>query len=131
MRQTPRAQMLLGDDGKDPRTPFDPVGDERQLLLDFVRWQRETLEAKCAGLSPEQLATRAVEPSTMSLLGLVRHLARVEQGWWRRCVDDTFEDNSGGTWSIRALLLHMIEEYSRHLGHADLLRERIDGRLGE
>jgi uncharacterized damage-inducible protein DinB len=73
--------MLLGDDGKDPRTPFDPVGDERQLLLDFVRWQRETLEAKCAGLSPEQLATRAVEPSTMSLLGLVRHLARVEQGW--------------------------------------------------
>lgn len=154
MRQTPRAQMLLGDDGKDPRTPFDPVGDERQLLLDFVRWQRETLEAKCAGLSPEQLATRAVEPSTMSLLGLVRHLARVEQGWWRQCVDDalatwraecraadaivavralddTFEDNGGGTWSIRALLLHMIEEYSRHLGHADLLRERIDGRLGE
>jgi hypothetical protein len=48
-----------------------------------------------------------------------------------RALDDTFEDNGGGTWSIRALLLHMIEEYSRHLGHADLLRERIDGRLGE
>ncbi len=48
-----------------------------------------------------------------------------------RALDDAFEDNGGGTWSIRALLLHMIEEYSRHLGHADLLRERIDGRLGE
>ncbi|WP_156466340.1 mycothiol transferase [Janibacter sp. Soil728] len=45
-------------------------------------------------------------------------------------LDDTFDDNGGDTWSVRALMLHMIEEYARHLGHADLLRERVDGRLG-
>lgn len=150
--------------------------------MGFVRWQRETLAAKCADLTPEQLASRSVEPSTISLLGLVRHMARVERGWWRQCVDgediptlyrgpgnidgewddavgtqecvddafatwraecaradeiaagraldDTFDDGGAWTWSIRALLLHMIEEYARHLGHADLLRERIDGGLG-
>lgn len=183
MSDTPRAQMLVDDSGRDPRRPPDFVGDERTLLAGFLRWQRETLEAKCAGLTPAQMAARVVEPSTISLLGLVRHMARVEQGWFRQCVegepvaphyrgpgnvdgewddaagtvecveeafarwraecassdeilaaqalDDTFVDNGGGTWSIRALVLHMIEEYARHLGHADLLRERIDGRLGE
>lgn len=179
MSETQRAQMI--DD--DPRTPVDPVGDERHLLGEYLRWQRETLAAKCADLSPEQLATRSVEPSTISLLGLVRHMARVERGWFRQCVegedvatlyrgpgnmdgewddaagtqecvddafatrraeclasdeiiarhalDDTFEDHGGWTWSVRGLVLHMIEEYARHIGHADLLRERIDGRLGE
>lgn len=68
-------------------TPVDPVGDERHLLGEYLRWQRETLAAKCADLSPEQLATRSVEPSTISLLGLVRHMARVERGWFRQCVE--------------------------------------------
>ncbi|WP_430407146.1 DUF664 domain-containing protein [Janibacter sp. G349] len=49
----------------------------------------------------------------------------------RHALDDTFEDHGGWTWSVRGLVLHMIEEYARHIGHADLLRERIDGRLGE
>lgn len=153
------------------------------MLTGFVRRQRETLEAKCSGLTAEQLAERAVEPSTISLLGLVRHMARVEQGWFAECLDgrsvqphfrspgnpdgewddavgtdawveqafatwraecrssdgivaargldDTFRDHGGGEWNVRSLLGHIIEEYARHLGHADLLRERIDGRLGE
>lgn len=49
----------------------------------------------------------------------------------RHGLEDTFEVDGEETWSIRALVVHMIEEYARHLGHADLLRERIDGRLGE
>ncbi|MDN5717256.1 MAG: DinB family protein [Janibacter sp.] len=183
MRRTQRADMLVDDDGQDPRSPQDLAGDERTMLTGFLRRQRETLEAKCAGLTAEQLATRAVEPSTISLLGLVRHMARVEQGWFAECLDgqmiqghfrgpdnvdgewddavgtdecvqeafatwraecrssdgiiaghglaDTFRDNGGWEWNVRSLLGHMIEEYARHLGHADLLRERIDGRLGE
>ena len=46
-------------------------------------------------------------------------------------LDDTFSDHGEGEWNVRSLLGHLIEEYARHLGHADLLRERIDGRLGE
>ncbi|WP_346008313.1 DinB family protein [Janibacter terrae] len=183
MSDTQRAEGLVDASGRDPRSPQDPAGDERTMLTGFLRRQRETLEAKCAGLGPEQLAERAVEPSTISLLGLVRHMARVERGWFRQCVEgedvatlfrgpgnmdgewddavgtrecvdeafaawraecrssdaiiaargleDTFVDHSGWPWNLRSLLGHMIEEYARHLGHADLLRERIDGRLGE
>lgn len=183
MSDTQRAEGLVDESGRDPRSPQDLAGDERTMLTGFLRRQRETLEAKCAGLTPRQLAERAVEPSTMTLLGLVRHMARVERGWFRQCVagddvptlfrgpgnmdgewddavgtqecvdeafdawreecrvsdaiiaarglDETFVDHGGWPWNLRSLLGHMIEEYARHLGHADLLRERIDGRLGE
>jgi uncharacterized damage-inducible protein DinB len=155
-----------------PRT-----GDERSTLLAFLEWQRATLARKCAGLKPDQLRIRSAEPSTMSLLGLVRHMADVERGWFRRTlagedvqyrystdddldgefdnVDSADVDEAFAAWreecaradeiisrraldatghqrtgtevSMRWVLNHMIEEYSRHNGHADLLRERIDG----
>ncbi|HET9172646.1 MAG TPA: DinB family protein [Actinospica sp.] len=179
-----RADMFIEPD-LDPRTDPPAQADERGTLSAFLRWQRETLELKCADLSPEQLARRAVEPSTMSLLGLIRHMADVERGWFRRgmagdkdatpvfstkaepdldfdgavadpeavtqallawrgeiafaerfvadarSLDITFEDKWRGDISLRWVLVHMIEEYARHNGHADLLRERIDGRLGQ
>ena len=158
-----------------PRT-----GDERSTLLAFLEWQRSTLERKCAGLAPDQLRTRSAEPSTLSLLGLVRHMADVERGWFRRTlagedielrystdddVDGEFDNvdtadageafagwheecahaddiisrraldatghrHDGTEVSMRWILNHMIEEYSRHNGHADLLRQRIDGATG-
>jgi hypothetical protein len=82
---------------------------ERATLLSYLRSYRITMEMKCDGLDAAQLARRSVPPSTMSLLGLVRHMADVERNWFRR----------------------VIEEYARHAGHADLLRERIDGRVGQ
>ena len=63
----------------DPET----TGDERATLTGFLDYHRGTLEWKCAGLTPEQLARRAIAPSTLSLLGLVRHLADVERSWFR------------------------------------------------
>ncbi|MEU6857796.1 DinB family protein [Glycomyces sp. NPDC046736] len=170
----------------DPRTMPDGEGSERDMLLGFLRWHRETLRLKCSGLEPAQLAARAVPPSTMSLLGLVRHLAEVEHGWFRRglsgmdvpylycskaepnadfdgaipdpdCVAEgwrTWEDAAefadrliaeapsleavsmpnrykpGHRLTLRWVAFHMIEEYAQHNGHADLLRERIDGRIG-
>ena len=178
-----RADMFVEGD-RDPRVRPPARGDELATLSAFLRWQRETLDLKCADLSAEQLARRAVEPSTMSLLGLVRHMADVEQGWFRRgmagekvrprfsdaqepdgdfdgavadpdvvieawaawreeidfaerfvadaaSLDITFEHRRHGPISLRWVLMHMIEEYARHNGHADLLRERVDGRLGE
>jgi uncharacterized damage-inducible protein DinB len=156
------------------------TGGERELLVAWLDWQRGTLATKCEGLSAEQLRMRAVEPSSMSLLGLVRHMADVERGWFRRClaredargiyftkedpdgdfdnVDDADADADLATWrseveharvvmsgigdldfegkshghqiSARWVLIHMIEEYARHNGHADFLRERIDGATG-
>jgi len=158
--------------------PLD--GDELSTLVGFLEYHRQTLLVKCAGLSDEQLRRRAVPPSTLSLLGLVRHLSEVERGWFQRRVlgddapplywtesnrdgdfddvddadvaaafdefarecarsreilaahslDDTFV-RRGETISIRWLLAHLIEEYARHNGHADLLREVIDGVTGE
>jgi uncharacterized damage-inducible protein DinB len=180
---THRADMFL-DPADDPREDGPRLGDERATLAEFLRCQRLTLELKCAGLDAEQLARRSVEPSTMSLLGLVRHLAEVERGWFRRVLagqdaprlfqteadrDGDFDgavpdravvaqawdawraevafaerlvaetsdlgrvarDSHGGEISVREVLVHMVEEYARHNGHADLLRERIDGRLGQ
>ncbi|MFY1633299.1 DinB family protein [Solwaraspora sp. WMMB335] len=168
----------------DPRTDPALRGDERTVLTGFLAWHRETLELKCSGLDPEQLARRAVTPSTMSLLGLIRHLADVERGWFRRVMAgqdappiyyseldpdgeftgavadaevvaqawtswrdevryaERFVAETGdlsvtgnhrrhGPVSLRWVLTHLIEEYARHNGHADLLRERIDGRVGE
>jgi uncharacterized damage-inducible protein DinB len=168
------------DPDDDPRERVDSGTDERAVLLDYLRRYRLTLEMKCAGLDAGQLARRSVPPSTMSLLGLVRHLAEVERGWFRRdlagqqapplfrsrtdpdgdwtgavpdpaVVDEAWrawrdevafaEELAAGTAdlgtagrsgrSLRDLLVHMIEEYARHCGHADLLRERIDGRVGQ
>ncbi len=158
------------------------IGDERTMLLAMLQAQRETLRLKCAGLDVE-LSARSVAPSTLSLLGIVRHLADVERRWFRRDLaghdvaerfssvaepDGDFDGASAdpelveqarrawaeetaftddfvarapdleitghdawrGTVSLRWILLHMIEEYARHNGHADLLRERIDGAIG-
>ena len=181
-------------DGKpsddDPREHKARLGDERVTLVESLRCQRLTLEMKCAGLDAEAMARRSVEPSTMSLLGLVRHLAESEratfremmagqdvlrlfcsaddrdgdfdgavsdprvvaEAWdaWRAEVDfatrlvaaapslditgdDPFNQHGsgGGAMSLREVMVGMIEEYARHMGHVDLLRERIDGRLGQ
>ncbi|MGC1213151.1 MAG: DinB family protein [Micromonospora sp.] len=181
-RQFGWSDMFVSPD-EDPRSSggFD---DERSMLIGYLRDYRLTLEMKCSGLGPEELARRSVPPSTMSLLGLVRHMADVEQNWFRRVMAGqdvpriyaTAEDSDadfngavadpeavaeawhtwrsevtfaeqlvagsadlgirgrmrdGGTISLREVLLHMIEEYARHCGHADLLRERIDGRVGQ
>lgn len=193
MVTTRRADMFTAD-GKpsddDPREHRQRLGGERTTLMESLRCQRLTLEMKCAGLDAEQMARRSVEPSTMSLLGIVRHLAEVEraglrklmagqdvprlfcsdtdrdgdfdgavpdhqvvaQAWdaWRAEVDfatrfvaeapslDITGDDplnqhgsGGGPISLREALVGLIEEYARHLGHVDLLRERIDGRLGQ
>ncbi len=183
MTSKPRADVFLDRD-HDPREGGPRLGDEKTTLKEFLRFQRLTLEIKCQGLDAEQLARRSVEPSTMSLLGLVRHMADVERSWFRRrmarldvplrysspddidgdfdgavaddavvadawqawheevafaeqYVDQTTDlgvtgvDGDGEPISLRELLVHMVEEYARHNGHADLLRERIDGRIGQ
>lgn len=172
------------DPDQDPReAEVEPV-DERSTLTEFLRRYRLTLEMKCSGLDAEQMARRSVPPSTMSLLGLVRHMAEVERSWFRRrmagqdaprlyCTDDDRDGDWDGAvpddsvvdeawrmWrsevefaedfvrrspdlsvkglganaedlTLRWVLVHLIEEYARHCGHADLMRERIDGRVGQ
>jgi Protein of unknown function (DUF664) len=76
------ADMFV-DAGSDPRSDPPARGDERATIVGFLRWQRQTLELKCSGLDPAELARRAVDPSTLSLLGVVRHMADVERGWFR------------------------------------------------
>jgi uncharacterized damage-inducible protein DinB len=177
-----RADLFI-DPGDDPREGGPRLGGERATLTEFLRCQRLTLELKCAGLDAEQMARRSVYPSTMSLLGLVRHMAEVERKWFRirfaernepnryqspgdpdgdfngavadqAVVDEAWaawrdemafanafiadhdfdhvgKDSDGEPVSVRELIVHMIEEYARHNGHADLLRERIDGRVGQ
>ncbi|KNE82321.1 MULTISPECIES: DinB family protein [Streptomyces] len=164
----------------DQRTGPPPVDDERATLNGYVQYQRDTLAMKCAGLTAQQLRERAVPPSPISLLGLVRHMADVERGWFRNVVngesvprywpredgtDGAFDVDTadpaeafrvwreacarsravvgaaesldvtgrrrGEDFSLRYILAHMIEEYARHNGHADFLRERIDGAVGE
>jgi uncharacterized damage-inducible protein DinB len=175
---------MWADPEDDPRdTGGDVPADEKANLVDYLRAYRLTLEMKCDGLDAEQMARRSVEPSTMSLLGLVRHLADVERGWFRRrlsgldappiyrtdddrdaawngaVADDAVvadawrnwrdevafseqyvagadmatvvDTESDGPLAVRDIVVHMIEEYARHAGHADLLRERIDGRTGQ
>ena len=161
----------------DPRSEGGPY-DERSVLLRYLRNFRLTLEMKCSGLDAEQLARRSVPPSNMSLLGLVRHLATVEQYWFRIAMagevverlyrsegeeefdgavaDQAVVDEAWARWResvayaddylagtpdldtsgpkgdvLREVLIHMVEEYARHCGHADFLRERIDGRVGQ
>jgi uncharacterized damage-inducible protein DinB len=176
------ADMWLDADS-DPREGGPAPVDERTTLLEYLRTYRLTLSMKCADLDAEQLARRSVPPSTMSLLGLVRHMAEVERHWFRRVMSGedapsryraagpegdwtgavpdpdvvaeaweawgeevayaerfvggmkdlgSFGHNRDGTSiPLRSVLVHMIEEYARHCGHADLLRERIDGRVGQ
>jgi len=157
------------------------TGPERTLLEGWLDWHRQTLLSKVAGLTAEQLKLRSAEPSTLSLLGLVRHMAEVERGWFRAraagqdlgeiyCTDDNpdgdlldvadadaeadyatflqevelarkaaaglsleqeFATSRTPAISVRWAYLHMIEEYARHNGHADLLRERVDGATGD
>jgi uncharacterized damage-inducible protein DinB len=160
----------------------EPVtGAERPMLEGWLDWHRQTLLRKCAGLTPDQLKQAAVEPSNLTLLGLVRHMTEVERSWFRKrvagdatvvpayCTDDNpdgdFDDVAGADaeadfaaftgeielvrkaiadlplehefagrtrqMSLRWVYLHMIEEYARHNGHADFLRERIDGATGD
>jgi hypothetical protein len=172
------------DPADDPRDTGVALVGERDTLLDYLRAYRHTLRMKCDGLDAEQLARRSVPPSTMSLLGLVRHLAEVELSWTVRSMRgetlakpwSTPEDRDGdfhgavadpavvadawATWeracaetdafvaatedlgtlslgpddppvALREVLVHLVEEYARHCGHADLLRECIDGRVGQ
>src|SRR5215216_4377381 len=72
----------------DPREGGTTLGDERATLIEYLRRQRLTLQIKCEGLDAEQLARRSVEPSTLSLMGLVRHMAEVERSWFRRVLAD-------------------------------------------
>ena len=157
------------------------VGDERDLLTAFLDWHRETLELKCSGVPLDRLSEMTVPPSSLSLHGLLRHLAGVERWWFRiqfagedvpllyYSDDDPnqdFEDLEGDAhaalevWreecqrsrdivarassldetgirqatgepvSLRRILIATVAEYARHNGHADLLRERIDGATG-
>ncbi|HEY0937469.1 MAG TPA: DinB family protein [Trebonia sp.] len=193
MATTRRADMFTADgrpSDDDPRENGPRLGDERGALAEALRCARLTLELKCAGLDAGAMARRSVEPSTMSLLGLVRHLAEVERATFRRLMagqdaprlfcsetdrdgdfdgavadprvvaeawaawraeaefatrfvaeapslDITADDplnehgSGGGPMSLREVLISLHEEYARHLGHADLLRERIDGRIGQ
>ena len=98
---------------------------ERDMLRDWLDWHRATLLRKCAGLGASELARRAVPPSKLSLLGLVRHLSDTE----RADLDDTFTFQDR-TMSVRWMWQHLVEEYARHNGHADLIREVIDGSAG-
>jgi hypothetical protein len=154
---------------------------EREMLQSWLDFHRDTLLAKCAGLTADQLVEASAPPSTLTLLGLVRHMTEVERSWFRqrflgqrigdlyhtgadedadfnealpegaeadfaafgaeiricdrvvagRGLDETFGASRGRTLSLRWIYVHLIEEYARHNGHADLLRERIDGATGD
>jgi uncharacterized damage-inducible protein DinB len=157
------------------------TGDERGMLRAFLDYHRATLAMKCDGLGDDDLRRRSMPPSTLSLLGLVRHMAEVERTWFRRVIggedvplvwsaDGDYQvayDASRATraeafaaweaevehsrriereaasldvtghnvrWgrdvSLRLVMLHLIHEYARHNGHADLLREGVDGAVG-
>src|SRR3984893_13991131 len=84
---TAPSEDLFTADGKpsddDPRENGPRLGDERTTLVEALRCQRLTLEMKCSGLDAEAMARRSVETSTMSLLGLVRHLAEGERATFR------------------------------------------------
>ncbi|GGT59093.1 mini-circle uncharacterized 19.1 kDa protein [Streptomyces kurssanovii] len=162
-----------------------PHAGERAMLESWLEFHRATLALKCAGLDDAQVRRASVTPSSMTILGLVQHLAEVERNWfqrvfsghdvpllygeaggfgyalapdrgideamaaWRAEVDRSREliagaslDDAGSLSqenaavlggegvSLRWILVHMIEEYARHNGHADLLRESLDGVTG-
>ena len=170
---------MWADPNDDPRDSVGVSPDgELATLQDYLTHYRMTLRMKSEGLNAEQLARRAVPPSTMSLLGLLRHLAEVERDW-RNWISDGDQlpklygepdaDFDGAVAeqaevdaayaalareqaetdaaltehpdlserlrkdgiAVRELMVHRIEEYARHCGHADLLRECVDGRVGQ
>lgn len=157
------------------------TGDERETLRVFLDYHRATLAMKCEGLGDEDLRRQSMPPSTLSLLGLVRHMAEVERTWFRRVINgedvpfvwsdkrdfqeaydareatraeafaaweaevehsrriereaESLEVTAyfpkwGSDVSLRLVMLHLIHEYARHNGHADFLREAIDGTVG-
>jgi len=174
---------MWAEPGNDPREALQPGRGEKAVLAEYLDRYRMTFELKCEGLTAEQLASRSVPPSTMSLLGLIRHLARVEHSWTRRVLERQTElprlyrspedpdldfnqavadervvaeawetwrreaaharsiyadldlgalvDVDGQEVETRDIVVHLVEEYARHVGHADLLRECIDGRTGQ
>ncbi|MBE8473207.1 DinB family protein [Streptomyces justiciae] len=128
------------------------TGPELPMLESWLEFHRATLALKCAGLDDAQARVASVEPSSLTLLGLVQHLAEVERNWFQRVIGGlelppVFDGDASGyvldpartldeapftgtEVSLRWVFIHMIEEYARHNGHADLLRERIDGVTG-
>ena len=175
---------MWADPDSDPRESVHDGSGEKDVLNSYLEHYRMTFEMKLEGLTAEQVATRSVPPSTMSLLGLLRHLAKVEHAWFRRILSDRRElpklfvtteepgadfdgavaddevvaeawtawrrevdfarewyagcgdlgaavEVDGEPTEVRDIIVHMIEEYARHCGHADLLRECIDGRTGQ
>ena len=171
----------------DTRPRIPTAADERETLLAFLEWLRATLRLKAGDLDAEQL-NRTLAPSTMTLGGMVTHLAWVESWWfvevflgekpgepwasadwdsdsdwewrcaglmepaeiwahWEREVDRAraivadaadldapaarASRRTGEPISLRWIVVHMIEEYARHVGHADLIRESIDGSVGQ
>ncbi|MGA4841312.1 DinB family protein [Streptomyces sp. G45] len=156
-------------------------GGERETLRAFLDYHRATLAMKCAGLGDEELRRRSMPPSTLSLLGLVRHMAEVERTWFRRVFQDHevplvwsdtvdfqaaydasastraeafaaweaevensrrvereaaslelvgYQPRWGTEVSLRMVMVHVLLEYGRHNGHADFLREGVDGTVG-
>lgn len=184
--QTP--SVIIDDEGR-PEPPMS--ADEADTLLGFLDFLRATFEWKTRGLTTEQLRQRLDHPSSMTLAGMMKHLAMVEDHWittvaasepypsiwqelgaadgdwdWESALEDSAdhlrslwsgavqrsrtavgqllaEDRSAAlaathpAWegaaqvSLRWILTHMVEEYARHNGHADLFREAIDGQTGE
>ena len=165
----------------DDRIGPPSFGSERDMLRAFLDYHRATLAMKCAGLGDAELREQSMPPSTLSLLGLVRHMAEVERAWFRRVFDDndapmvwsdkvdfqaaydaseSTRDQAFTAWeaevensrrierdaesldlagyqprwgedvSLRMVLVHVLLEYGRHNGHADLLREGVDGTVG-
>ncbi|MYS87553.1 DinB family protein [Embleya scabrispora] len=162
-----------------PEPPL--IADEREMIRGYLDYHRATLAMKCDDLSDEDLRRQSMPPSTLCLLGLVRHMAEVERNWFRRVINgediplvwsdqgdfQVAYDASTSTraeafaaweaeiehsrrieaaaesldvtghnakWdedvSLRLVMLHLIHEYARHNGHADFLREGIDGTVG-
>jgi uncharacterized damage-inducible protein DinB len=167
----------------DERIDPELSGGERSMLDAWLDYHRGTLALKCDDLSPEQLRSRSIPTTTLTLLGLVRHMAKVERHWFRKILEgedvprlfsteqdrdadfndltshepeEVFEiwrdeiarareicrtrslddlsanvDRRGEKFNLRWIITHMIEEYARHNGHADLIREAIDGVTGD
>jgi uncharacterized damage-inducible protein DinB len=165
----------------DTRVGPPNFGTEREMLRAFLDYHRATLAKKCEGLTDEELRKQSMPPSTLSLLGLVRHMAEVERAWFRRVFEDndapmvwsdkidfqaaydastSTRDEAFAAWetevensrriereaesldlaghqprwdeevSLRMVMVHVLLEYGRHNGHADFLREGIDGIVG-
>lgn len=163
------------------RTPPPAIADERAALAAWLDWHRTALVEKLDGLDDEQLR-RPMVPSGTSLLGLVKHLTEVEQGWFvneyaqlgeeplfeteedpeagfrpepdetaesivagylamcersrtildaAASLDETVPNGRWGRIDLRRIVIHMIEETARHNGHADIIRELLDGSTGD